>query len=90
MGVHSFTNATAREFLGFDSIALLQRALNAWHVPAVIRIGDNANVSKNFNVLEHLGIELIDSILDGVSIPYKKTKAKKELDELFDLLAKKG
>lgn len=70
MGLHSFTDATAREFLGFDSTALLQRAFNAWHVPAVIRVGDNANDAKNFNMP---GVVVMLVVLNRLKVDSKLT-----------------
>jgi len=50
MGMHSFSDATCREFLGYDNKALLQRALDAWQVPATITIGHDLNPRKNYQL----------------------------------------
>ena len=49
MTPQSFLDAEIREFFGFDSVALLQRALNAWAVPATLVIGQDPNPAKNYN-----------------------------------------
>ena len=46
MGTHSFSNETCREFLGYDNLVLLQRALNAWQIPASITVGRSGQICR--------------------------------------------
>jgi len=85
MGTHSFSNETCREFLGYDNLVLLQRALNAWQIPASITVGDNLDPSKNYQMSGEL-VMLI--VLNRKKVDQKLTNMEAFWGASYDTLSR--